>query len=248
MFNNSAFKRLQIASLVFCIVCLYSCKKEVVLNFSETNILVENEAIVEINIPKVTGKTNASKAINKTLETFVNTALTIDASKTAKATIKENITAFGDSYKGFKKQLEDLAAAEFDMPAWEVVVDGEVLYKNEIMVCIAMSSRINTGGAHSNIVTKFLNFDIATGKLLGINDLFNDTAAFTVIVKKYYDKELLTGYENPNVDFNGKGFQLPESIGFSEDGVIIFYDTFTPADQPLEFTIPYEAVNNYLKI
>jgi hypothetical protein len=246
MFNNSAFKRIQVISLLCCVLCIYSCKEEVVINFSETNILVENETVVEINIPKVDGKTTASKNINTILEAFVNDALTIDAAKTAKASIKENITALSESYKTFKKQLEDLSIT--DLPVWEAIVDGEVLYKNEAMVCIAMNATINTGGAHSNIVTQFLNFDVNSGKSLGFQELFNDVEGFKTVVKKYYDKELLTGYVNPNVDFKGKDFQLPKTIGFSEDGVIIFYDTLTPSDEPLEFTIPYEVANKFLKV
>ena len=246
MFNNSAFKRLQIISFLCCILCVYSCKDEVVLNFSETNILVENETVVEINIPKADGKTTTSKNINAILEGFVNDALTVDASKTAKASLKENITAFSESYSVFKKQLEELSIT--DLPVWETIVDGEVLYKNEAMVCVAMNATINTGGAHSNIVTKFFNFDINSGKPLANKDLFNDVEGFKTIVKKYYDKELLTGYVNPTVDFKGKGFRLPKTIGFSDDGVIIFYDTLTPADEPLEFTIPYEVANRFLKV
>lgn len=246
MFNNSIFKRFQIASFMFCIICLHSCKKEVVLNFSETNILVESDAIVEINMPKAEGKTEASKNINNTLESFVNNALTVDAAKTAKASIKENITAFGESYTSFKAELGKLSLD--NLPIWEAVVDGEVLYKNETIVCIAMNSSINTGGAHSNIITKFFNFNSTTGKPLEFQDLFNDVDGFKTIVKKYYDKELLTGYVNPNVDFKEDDFQLPKTIGFSDDGIIIFYDTLTPADEPLEFTIPYEVANKYLKV
>lgn len=246
MFNNSAFKRLQIISFLCCILCVYSCKEEVVLNFSETNILVENETVVEINIPKADGETTTSKSINNTLEKFVNNALTIDAAKTAKASVKENITAFSESYNVFKKQLEELSIT--DLPIWEAIVDGEVLYKNDAMVCIAMNATINTGGAHSNIVTKFFNFDVNSGKPLSVQELFNDVEGFKAIVKRYYDKELLTGYVNPNVDFKGKTFQLPKTIGFNDDGVIIFYDTLTPSDEPMEFTIPYEIANRFLKI
>jgi len=246
MFNNSALKSIQIISLLFCVLCLHSCKKEVVLKFSEINILVENESIVEINMPKVDGETEVSKNINNTLESFVNNALTVDAAKTAKASIKENIAAFGDSYTSFKAELEKLSLT--DLPVWEAVVGGEVLYKNEAMVCIFMSSSINTGGVHSNIVTKFFNFNSTTGKSLNLQDLFNDVDGFKAVVKKYYDKELLTGYVNPNVDFKSKAFQLPKTIGFSDDGVIIFYDTLTPADEPLEFTIPYAVANKFLKV
>ncbi len=249
MFNNSAFKRLKIASLLLGFVCLYSCNDEIVLDFSETSILVEDEAVVEINIPKALGSGNTAARINETLKDFANKALNIDAANTVKETIKENIASFGDSYKSFKKQMEEMSLAGTDLPIWEAIIDGEVLYKNETMVCIAMNSSINTGGAHGNIIMKFFNFDIATGKELKHADLFVNVGEFTAVVEKYYKKELLTTYENGSLDFKGAGFQLPKTLGFSDDGVIIFYDNFnTPSNEPLEFTIPYEVANKYLRV
>ena len=249
MFNNSAFKRLKTASLLIGFICLHSCKDEIVLDFSETTILVEDETVVEINIPKAEGNGNAAAKINKTLKGFANNTLNIDAAKTAKTTIKENIASFRDSYKSFKKQMEEMSLAGTDLPIWEAIIDGEVLYKNETMVCIAMNSSINTGGAHGNMMMRFFNFDIATGKELKNVDLFENTKEFTALVEKYYKKELLTTYENGSLDFKGAGFQLPKTLGFSDDGIIIFYDNFnTPSNEPLEFTIPYEVANKYLKV
>ena len=50
--------------------------------------------------------------------------------------------------------------------------------------------------------------------------------------------------------FFGKRFQLPESIGFSDEGVIVLYNTYELASYSqgiTEFTIPYEEANSFLK-
>lgn len=245
MFNKFSFKSLKITSLMFCLLCLFSCEDETMMSFSEINILVENESVVEINIPKAEGDSEASKKINETLVHFTNRTLNIDAAKDAKTTIKENIEVFNASYKTFKAQIEKLSLT--DLPVWEALVDGEILYKNEAIISIAMSSSINTGGAHGNVVMHFFNFDQKTGALLKNKDLFHDVSAFTALAKKHYEKELFSSYTNTEVDFGNKGFRLPKTLGFSQDGVILFFDTLTPTSEPLEFTIPYAAANEYLK-
>ena len=67
------------------------------------------------------------------------------------------------------------------------------------------------------------------------------------MAQKYYDKELLSANNNRIEAFKNDTFKLPENLGFSEDGVIVFYDTFNSAvNNIIEFTIPYTVANNYL--
>ncbi|WP_299884487.1 DUF4163 domain-containing protein [uncultured Lacinutrix sp.] len=223
----------------------FSCKDEVTLNFSETSIISEDETIIEINIPKAEGKTDAAKQINTTLTNFVNTALNVDAINGNKISTRESITNFKKSYSNFKKQIGKTLYTE--IPAWEVLIDGEVIFKSKTITSIAMNSSINTGGAHSNLVFKFFNFDIQTGKQLKTSDLINDVPAFTALAKKYYNKELLSANEDRIAAFKTDTFKLPKHLGFSDDGVIVFYDTFnTASNNIIEFTIPYVKANEFL--
>lgn len=51
--------------------------------------------------------------------------------------------------------------------------------------------------------------------------------------------------------FFGKDFQLPESIGFSDEGVIILYNPYEIASYSqgiIEFTIPYEEIESNLNL
>ena len=245
MFNNSSFRLIKIFSLTILISVCVSCKDEVVLNFTETSIVDENEAIIEINIPKAEGNTGSAKQINATLNHFVNTALNIDATATTSASIGKSIVAFKKTYKNFKTQIGKTLYT--NLPPWEVLIDGEIIYKSETLVTAAMNSSINTGGAHSNLVFRFYNFDIKTGQELETKDLINDVPAFTTLAKKYYDKELLSADNDRIEAFENDIFALPKNLGFSEDGVIIFYDTFnSSSNNVIEFTIPYTVANNYL--
>lgn len=246
MFNSFALKPFQYLLILMLSISLLSCEKDNTLVFKTTEIISENETIVEINIPKAEGNTEAAKAINNALASYTNTALTVDSANTAHPTIEENISAFNKSYTAFKTEIGKTLLTE--LPSWEALIDGEIIYQNEALICIVMNSSINTGGAQGVFNMKFFNFDTETGKELETTDLITDINAFKTLVKKYYDKELETGYKESSLELNDDPFSLPDHLGFSEEGIIIFYDRLSsPSNDPLEFTIPYTVANSYLK-
>ncbi|WP_034060644.1 PdaC/SigV domain-containing protein [Lacinutrix jangbogonensis] len=246
MFNSSLFKLISVFSFIIIIVTsILSCDDEATINFTEISIIDQGETTIEINIPKAEGKTEAAKQINKTLSHFVNTALNIEAVHTTKLSTEESIEDFKKAYKDFKTQIGKTLYTS--LPPWEILIDGEVIYKNKTLASIAINSSINTGGAHSNLVFRFYNFDIKTGQELEAKDLINNIPKFTVLAQKYYDKELFSASNERINAFESDTFTLPKNLGFSEDGVIVFYDTFNSiSNYVIEFTIPYIVANDYL--
>lgn len=245
MFTYSLPKVFRFFSLICISYFLWSCEDNVTLNFTEVSIIDEDDTTIEIHIPKADGKTTAAQKINATLTNFVNTALTIDAVSTTKESTEESIQGFKKAYKDFKTQIGKTLYT--NLPPWEVLVDGEVIFKSETLVSIAMNSSINTGGAHSNLVFQFFNFNSTTGKQLSTQDLINDVPGFTALAEKYFNKELLSASSMRSDAFKTDTFTLPKNLGFSEDGVIIFYDTYNAAsNNTIEFTIPYTVANSFL--
>lgn len=233
-----------------CFLILSSCKKEnPSITFSEINILKENTTRVEINIPKATGNSEASKAINATLNHFVYQALHVDASEEKKETLRESILSFNEAFANFNALISSELRSE--LPTWEALIDGEVLYTNENVACIVMNSSINTGAANNNMVLKFFNFNPKTGNVLSTKDLVHNMNEFTPLVKRYYEKEIGSTFNDATSLLNENVFKLPETLGFSDEGIIIFYDNFDLGGfekEIIEFTIPYEVANDYLKI
>lgn len=233
--------------IIVLLVITTSCKDEAILNFSETTYLEEHETLVEINIPKAEGNTTAAKNINNTLTKFACDALHIDSAKEKQESLEQSITAFNTAYKEFN----DLLISDFpnDFPKWEALIDGELTFKNENIVSIAMNSSINTGAASSPLILRFFNFNQKTGAVLNTEDLVNNLVEFKILVKKYFDKEIETTVNNPE-DFNyGDNFKLPETIGLSDEGIIIFYANSNlghSLNDVIEFTIPYEVADDYL--
>lgn len=236
--------------LFVCFLLICSCKKEnPSLQFSEINIFNEGEAIIEINMPNARGNLSVSEKINATLNDFVCDALHLDASKEKQETIKASIKAFNKSFSNFNTSITSELKSE--LPVWEAFVDGELIYNNENISCIAMNSSINTGAANSSMVFKFFNFDNKTGTLLTTEELVNNINEFKVLVKKHYEKEINSSFNDADDHIHNNAFKLPATLGFSDDGVIILIDNFDLGNfdkRIIEFTIPYEVSNNYLKI
>ncbi|WAC00868.1 DUF4163 domain-containing protein [Lacinutrix neustonica] len=207
MFNTAPFRFLKIFGFILFVTVLYSCDKEVPLKFTETQIIDRDETTIEINIPKAEGHSEAAKQINSALSQFVNSVLNIENSYPINVDTKKSIAGFKKSYANFKTQMGNKLYT--NLPVWEVIIDGEILYTNKTLISMAMTSGVNTGAAHGNLVFEFYNFDIKTGKQLTTKNLINDVQAFTILAKKYYDKELLSANESRISAFEAKAFEIP---------------------------------------
>ena len=220
---------------------LFCCEEEINLAFSEINILEEKETIVEINIPQAEGQDVVSTKINSELLEFTNNVLNIDSVEMQLDTFEKGIEQFNLSYISFTKNLKEELLSE--ITPWEAAVDGEVTYQSNNLICIAMTTYLNTGAVHGTSKVTFLNFDTSTGELLNYNKFIHDKLEFKKIIKPYFEKEVGAISE--------EDFRLPESIGLDDEGIIILYNkneipTYT--DNLIEFSIPFDEIKSLLKV
>ena len=220
-------------TLLFYLISLlfFSCKKEEKLTFSEIQITTKNNTIVEVFIPKASGNKLASESINEEIERFVAATLVVGKTKinSQASSITKQIETFNEEYTNFTK----------DFP------EASQIFQSTEIVSIAITSYLNTGGAHGNTSISFLNFDTATGKRILNENLFTDIEAFKHIAKTYFDEEV----KDKTILFESESYTLPENIGFSEEGLILLYNTYEIAPYVtgiIEFTIPFEKANDYL--
>jgi len=219
----------------------FSCKKEEKLTFSEIQITTKNNTIVEVFIPKASGNKLASESINEEIERFVAATLVVGKTKinSQASSITKQIETFNEEYTNFTKDFPEASQI------WEAQIDGEIIFQSTEIVSIAITSYLNTGGAHGNTSISFLNFDTATGKRILNENLFTDIEAFKHIAKTYFDEEV----KDKPILFESESYTLPENIGFSEEGLILLYNTYEIAPYVtgiIEFTIPFEKANDYL--
>lgn len=231
--------------LISLVIC--SCENEVLLTFSETNFTKDDNAIIEINVPNADGATEVSKAINSTIENFIVNTISFSEDSPINISLNKAVEKFDSIYIEFKEDFEESSLI------WEALIDGEVTYQSPEITCIAINSYLNTGGAHGNMNISFLNFNSQTGEILQLEDYIKNKKGFLKLAEKYFNLEIKEESEEDSFNdyFFGDGFNLPENIGFSDEGIILLYNVYeiAPYSEGItEFTIPFEEVLQHIKI
>lgn len=229
-----------LALVIFLI--LFSCEEVSLVNFTETNALYEDNAIVELNIPHAEGASASAKAINEVVENHIANMLVFLEDPSDTLQLNYAIKAFDTEYKSFKDGFGESAMV------WDASFDGEVTYQSPGLISIAINSYVNSGGAHGNLNVSFFNFDASTGELLSFDDLFNDKEGLTKVIKTHFEEETKA---SETAYFFGEPFSLPANIGFNDEGIICFYNVYeiaSYADGITEFIVPFDAVETYLNL
>lgn len=245
MFNIFHYKLKKVFSYSLLLLIFTGCKKEVPLSFSEEIITSDTDAIIEVVYPKSSGDKLISNAINTVIETHISNSLNFDADKNT-VPFNEAIQTFNSNYKTFKNEFPDSSQK------WEALIDGEVVYKSPEVISIALNTYIDTGGAHGNGQVTFFNFNPESGVIYKNSEIIENSEAFLELVRFHFKAEL-NDESNKSIEdyFFGDDFKLPENIGFSDDGIIILYNTYEIASYSegiTEFTVPYDEANEFLKI
>ena len=218
-----------------------TCEDEKTIEFKEINVTTSTNKIVEINIPEAFGDVQISEAINRTINQHIIYSLSLkDDGKIASNTIKESIDFFNKEHENFQLEFPETAAI------WEAQIDGEVMYQSEDIISIAITSYLNTGGAHGSLNISFLNFNTQTGQALRNKELFQDYEAFSNVSKVAFNKEIANKKE---MYFEPENFILPANIGFNDEGVILLYNTYEIAPYSsgiTEINIPWEDLQSAL--
>lgn len=225
---------------ICCVLVLFNCKEEQETIFSDTNITTESNTLVEVNIPQASGTKTVSNHINSEIQKTIISALHIgNPDEITSTSIKESIVSFNEESHAFKTDFPESAQS------WEAQIDGEVMYQSPELTSIAITSFINTGGANGALTISFLNFDSNTGQRIPNNELFKDIETFKTVAETYFK----TATKDKSFLLDSNEFKLPTNIGYSEDGIVLLYNTYEIAPYSsdiIELAIPFEDAESYL--
>jgi hypothetical protein len=204
-----------------------------------------SEADISISIDKALGNSELSKTINFQIEEGIISTL---SEATKKTNLNSVLADFDKEYVDFKTDFP-----ESSDPRWELFIETEKIYQSEAIITIAISTYEFQGGAHGNDKIVILNLDAKTGKVLNHNDIININDKFNSIAEKHFKNSLAQSDSQSTIQdyFFGKSFKLPENMGFSEDGLILLYNTYEVASYAqgyTEFVIPFEEIDELLKV
>ena len=226
---------------ICCFTLFFSCKDDVNTTFEDINITTENNSVVEVNIPKALGNKTVSSVINSEIEKEVITNLHLGEPNAINAkSIEEGINNFNKEFETFQTDFPETSQS------WEAQIDGEIMFSSPEIISLALTSYMNTGGAHGMLKVSFLNFDAVTGKTIPNKNLINNTEAFKEIALPYFkeatkDKDIF----EPELDT----FKLPENIGYNDEGIVLLYNAYEIAPYStgiIEFEIPFNKIESYL--
>lgn len=232
--------------LVLSVLFVFSCKKEEKLTFTEENTLMDESVVVEINIPKANKNSSIGNSINTTIDNHIANALNFEEDEAISLTLDSAIKTFKDNYLLFKDDYNEGALI------WEASFDGEVIHHTDDVITIALSSYINTGGAHGNTNITLYNFNTQTGKVYSKRDIIAKEKELIAIAKPYFAKEVGQDSNESFEDFFfGDPFHLPANIGFNDEGLLVLYNVYEIASYAqgiTEFTIPLDKVSHLLNV
>lgn len=244
MFNKSTNSLKKYSLIIMILMAFTYCKKDIQLAFDDAKIEQSTNAEIEINYPKAEGTPEVADAINKHIETFIVSELNMTETDNSQLTLPKVVQQFDDEYKAFVSEFGESSQA------WTANVDGDVAYQSDQVICVTLESYLDTGGAHGNGNTAFLNFNPKTGALLKLDDMVKDVAGFKILAESYFKNETDTK-EQVEDYFFGEGFQLPANLGFDKNGIILLYNNYEIASYAqgiTKFTIPYEEAKAFLKV
>jgi hypothetical protein len=246
--NLNSMKHL-LSFLIVLILTFASCEKEDKIAFEPIVYLGDqctNCTSVKISIPNALEDSKISKTINNSLKEEIIYLLTFEDGINV-TTIEEAISSFKNGYTIQKNKFPD------ESIGWEVKIDGEVAYEDENIVTIQLKTYIFTGGAHGYTPTRFLNFDKKKGLELENWELFKDLDTFIHFAEtKFRIQEhvpLEKSINSTGFMFDDNRFYLSENIGFTKEGMKLFYDQYevaSYADGPIVLNLPYNEVQDYL--
>ncbi|WP_138432354.1 DUF3298 and DUF4163 domain-containing protein [Winogradskyella algicola] len=234
-------------SLLFLYLTLFfSCSNETkTISFENNSYENHYEADISVSIDEAIGNSEVSKIINFKIKEAIISTLSDVTKKTSLESVLEDFDA---EFITFKKQFP-----EASHPAWELHIETEKVYQSEEIITLSINTYEFKGGAHGNDKIKFLNLNANTGEVYNLSDIVNNSDGFKALAKDHFLKSIDVDKENNQIEdyFFGKTFQLPENIGFSDDGLVFLYNVYEVAsyDQGYtEFVIPFDAVESYLKV
>ncbi|MFD1062428.1 DUF3298 domain-containing protein [Winogradskyella litorisediminis] len=243
MFNKSPFILKRVFVPLLLLVCLSSCKEEVKPLEFET-IFVEDNFQTEIEVAFDMAKENSdvAKNINKEIKKAILKNIPISENSKIE-TIDEALKDFETQFLNFKNDFED------SEQTWYLSVETELIYKSENIITMGLSTYSDTGGAHGNGTIQFLNFNPETGKILPQTEFISNMDGFKKLAESFFLDHMKNEGTDVSEFFFGKPFQLPENIGFNDEGVILLYNTYEIASYNqdyIEFVIPMETAQDFL--
>lgn len=179
--------------------------------------------------------------VNSKLQDFI-----LDGTSSTKT--EELISLFFAGYQKFKTAFPE------SITPWHIEVDVVTTFTHPDFISLSVTTSSYTGGAHPNNTVEYLNIS-SDGKLISdpdyfISDLGKVKAVAEGLFRKKYGLAPDQDLSEEGFIFEDNTFTLPENFGFSEAGIIFYYNSYEIAPHavgPTVLLVPMEDISGYLR-
>lgn len=235
--------------LLIFILFLIGCNEDRSINFVPLTFGTQSCqecALVDITVPEAIGNKKIEEVINTAIREEVISILSYDEEINTNS-IDTAIESFQSEYAKLKDKFPE------ESTKWEANVTGEITFENEKVVTVRLEYYLFTGGAHGYSSISFLNFSKEKGKELRTMELFKNLETFQELAEnEFRTQEKIPESNSINSTgfmFENDIFYLPENIGFTQEGLQLFYEQYevaSYADGPIILTIPHKEIKKFL--
>lgn len=167
---------------------------------------------------------------------------------------------FFEGYKSYIADRLEIAREESDstmagfIPGWYYNAECFVVVNGPKLIVTGLKFSQFEGGAHGLYGMSYSNYDMATGRMLTLDDVFSDTLALDKKMTELFigQKEL-----DANIPLSEQGYfidnnllPLTQNFALTPEGVVFYYNVYEIApysDGPSCVKVPYEELSDILK-
>ena len=236
---------------------LISCDQPAPLSFENLHLDLENRTdcndypcpLIDLDYPVAIGEDAVSIAISDGLEQRVIGSFQMNPDIPRASTVEEAMQQFIDTYRSDKAEFPDMSGQ------YEVSIGIEESFRNSTIICFRQGDFKYTGGAHGNGQTLYQIFDLNSGEEIPFDQLIKDREGLKRLAeekfRQKFDINASESINSPGFWFDNELFELPETMGFENEELMLIYNTYeiaSYADGTVEVGIPLDEVMPFLEL
>lgn len=197
------------------------------------------------------------KATAEKINEYINShILNYDHPKSDKKQFGDHSEFLDDFVSRYKKASEQAQKDGMPLPMWDnhhqIILD----YNNHNIIVLEFVESVFEGGAHANERINFVNFDLGTGEIVKLEELFEKdfmpklTKVAEEIFRNTYGFKDIEDFSKEGINFKGNTFTLNKNYALSKGGITFRFNEEEIAAHSMgafEIFIPYSKVKDLIK-
>lgn len=208
---------------------------------------------ISIEMPEATKGTMTFRSVfnEKVNSIILQTLSSFSQDSLPEQNIEMAIESLFDEFDTFVLSVE--SEDNIIISNWSIDMKGELLFESDEIVVLETNLYSYLGGAHPNQLTHFYNFDLASGEIYNLEDVFSDIPGLShtaeVIFRNKYEISEESSLADQGFWIENNKFQLSQNFALTSTGVTFLYNAYEIGPYAMdiyEIAIPYEAIRDHL--